>query len=179
METEDELRRPPPPCPYQAGPARLYLPDNALAGTLALLQRARRLESGVYWYGTKTKEGDGQVKLVVAPLQYMSWSNFVVSTQALTAIVSRLPDDWKPLAQVHSHPGARVEHSNYDDRMASSKRALSVVFPHYGHCRVSFPGDVGVHEYQNNYWHLLDTEAARRRITVTTAADVQVEDHRQ
>lgn len=89
----------------------------------------------------------------------------------------RLPDDWKPLAQIHSHPGIRVEHSNYDDRMMSSRRALSLVFPAYGHPRSSFPHGVGVHEWQNEYWHLLDEAKAKRRVIVADG-NVKIEDFR-
>ena len=79
---------------------------------------------------------------------------------------------------MHSHPGLSVEHSTYDDRMASSRRALSLVFPCYGRCpNAAFPTGVGVHEWQSDYWHLLDLERARRRVVVVDGG-VKVEDFR-
>jgi hypothetical protein len=57
----------------------------------------------------------------------MSWGNYHVSAQDFGEVVHRLPDNWKPLTQVHSHPVLRVEHSSYDDRMVSSHRVLSLV----------------------------------------------------
>jgi hypothetical protein len=177
VENEDESCRPAPLRPYQPGSDRLRLPASALTATLSLLQRAGRRESGLFWYGTKDAVGNARVAYVVAPRQRMTWGNYLVSAEALAEVVHRLPDDWKPLAQVHSHPGLRIEHSIYDDRMASSRRALSLVFPCYGDLREKFPGTVGVHEFQNDYWYLLDAENAARRVTVCDG-DVKVDDLR-
>jgi len=177
MESEDDIRRPPPLRPYRAGTACLRVSVIALEATLALLQRAGCRESGVFWYGPRDALGDGDVAYVVAPKQRMFWGNYGVSAAALSEVVHRLPDGWKPLAQIHSHPGLNVEHSNYDDQMASSWRALSLVFPAYGRYAGPFPDGVGVHEWQDNYWHLLDDESARRRIAVTRG-QIEVDDFR-
>lgn len=79
MENEDELRRPPPPRPYQATGLQLSVPSDALSGTLALLQRAGRRESGVFWYGTRDAVGNGVVRYAVAPRQRMTWGNYLVA----------------------------------------------------------------------------------------------------
>lgn len=177
MDSEDELWRPKPSRPYESTTARLQVPQAALDGTSRLLQRAGRRESGVFWYGSKDSDGGGTVKYIVAPPQRMAPRNYHVSAGALTDIVSRLPNDWKALAQVHSHPGIRVEHSCYDDRMASSRRALSLVFPLYGRATDPFPAGIGVHEFQIDYWHLLDEETAAKRILVCDG-HVKIEDQR-
>lgn len=177
MDSEDALFRPAPAQPYQPVKLQLRVPTEALTATLMLLQRAGRCESGLFWYGPKDTIGNGTVMWVVAPRQRMAWGNYHISAEALAEIVYRLPDDWKPLAQVHSHPGSDVEHSNYDDRMASSRRALSLVFPCYGRPIAPFPNGVGVHEWQSGYWHLLDLECATRRVVVIGGA-VKVEDFR-
>jgi hypothetical protein len=177
MDDEDDLFRPPPPCPYQPGAAQLHVPMTALTATLTLLQRAGRRESGVFWYGARQPDGSGQVAYVVAPRQRMSWGNYHVPAAALAEVVHRLPEGWKPLAQVHSHPGVRVEHSNYDDRMASSRKALSLVFPFYGRLSSAFSAGVGVHEWQADYWHLLAPDIASQRV-VLTDGEVRVEDFR-
>lgn len=177
MDSEDELMRPPPLRPYMLVQARLDLPQSALQATLALLQRAGARESGLFWYGPKDSVGNGQVSYVVAPRQTMTWGNYHVPAEALSEIVRGLDDGWSPLAQVHSHPGPRVEHSLYDDRMVSTRRALSLVFPSYGRSRESFPTGVGVHEFQNDYWYLLETADAARRV-VLCAGNVKVDDFR-
>jgi hypothetical protein len=178
MEDEDDLLRPRPVHPYRPVDLQLRVPASALTATLELLCRAGRRESGVFWYGPRDYVGNGEVAYVVAPRQRMSWGNYAVSGEALAEVVNRLLDGWKPLAQVHSHPGSRVEHSNYDDRMASSRRALSLVFPLYGRdTGEQFPAGVGVHEWQDDYWHLLDSGFARRRVILVDGT-VQVEDMR-
>jgi hypothetical protein len=118
------------------------------------------------------------VKLVVAPRQAMQRANYLIPAEAVAQVVRQLPDDWRPLAQVHSHPGIWVEHSRYDDRMALSQRVLSLVFPRYGHAMpAAFPSAVGVHECQDGYWHLLPEALAASRLRVT-AETVQVVDLR-
>ena len=107
----------------------------------------------------------------------MTRGNYTIPADALAEVVYRLPDDWKPLAQVHSHPGKRVEHSSYDDRMMSSRRALSLVFPVYGRSDEPFPVGIGIHEWQNDYWHLLDLASAEGRVVIVNGT-VQVEDMR-
>lgn len=165
METEDLSRRAPPPRPYAPRASTLTVPKAALDATIALLQKAGRRESGLFWYGPRSGAGDGEVKLVVAPQQEMHWGNYHIPAEALAIIVRKLPDDWRPLAQIHSHPNAWVEHSRYDDRMVVARRALSLVFPNYGRYEpAAFPTGVGVHEFQEGYWHLLDIAVAARRV---------------
>lgn len=177
IEFEDSLRRPSPLLPYRTENLKLDVPVNAVTITLELLQRAARRESGLFWYGERDAVGNGLVTYVVAPRQRMTRGNYHVSPQALAEVVNRLPTNWKPLAQVHSHPGISVEHSNYDDRMASSRRVLSLVFPLYGRSQAPFPIGVGIHEYQNNYWYLLNQEDAARRVILING-DVCYEDLR-
>jgi JAB domain-containing protein similar to deubiquitination enzymes len=177
MDSEDEFKLLPPVLPYRPTCAQLRVPAGALAATLALLQRAGRNESGLLWYGPDNGSGCADVAYVAAPRQRMTWGNYAVSPQALGQIVARLADGWKPLAQIHSHPGMGVEHSNYDDKMISSRKILSLVFPRYGHFAGRFPSGVGVHEWQDGYWHMLDDTDATRRIVIS-AGEVKVEDWR-
>lgn len=177
MNTEDELKRSVPPFPHEPGTARLFLPLEALKATHQLLQLAGRRESGVMWYGPKDACGNGTVHYVLAPRQQMRRRNYHVSAEALAELVHRLPEGYKPLAQVHSHPGEWVEHSSYDDTMVSSQRILSLVFPFYGRQTSAFLHGVGVHEWQNGYWHYLDSESAANRVSLVDG-EVCVEDMR-
>lgn len=179
MDDEDHLPRPPPATPYRPGQAVLRLSAEAVHGTHLLLQRAGERESGALWYGPRTEDGSADVRLVVAPRQRMSRFNYHIEAEAVAEIVRQLPADWRPLAQVHSHPGPWVEHSRYDDRMAMSKRALSIVFPFFGlGLPTPFPSAIGVHEFQDGYWHLLDGDVANARVAVTPGP-VQVADLRR
>jgi len=177
MNMEDEFKRNPPPLPYEPGTVRLFLPLEALKATHRLLRIAGGRESGVMWYGTKDANGNGTVCYVVSPRQQMRWGNYHVSAEALAEVVHRVPEGWKPLAQVHSHPGKWVEHSSYDDEMVSSHRILSLVFPSYGRKTRGFLHGVGVHEWQNGYWHRLDPDSAKKRICPSDG-EVRVEDMR-
>lgn len=165
--SEDLLRRRPPAAPYRAGDAVLFVPERAVAATLELLQRFGRLEACVFWFGTRSREG-GTVEAVLAPRQRMTWGNYLVAPQAMIEMADMLPvEAWKPLAQVHSHPGAGVEHSTYDDEMVSSRRSLSLVFPFYGRWADPWPKGVGIHEHQDGYWHLLPSAEAAERVRLT------------
>ncbi len=177
MDSEDDFFRPSPLSLYRPSGLQLRVPSDAVTATLSLLCQAGSRESGLFWYGSRDASGHGTVTYVVAPRQRMSWGNYHISAQDLGEVVHRLPDDWKPLAQVHSHPGVRVEHSNYDDHMVSSHRVLSVVFPSYGRGVEPFPVGVGVHEWQDDYWHLLDFTSAQCRIVLIDGT-VRVEDFR-
>lgn len=178
MKNEDDLQREPPPAPYVPAIAQLFVPMQALEATYELLQKAGRRESGVIWYGPRDEQGCGIVRFVVAPRQKMHWGNYAISVEALTEIVHQLPNGWKPLAQIHSHPEDWVEHSTYDDEMVSSHRILSLVFPFYGRRRSGgFLQGVGIHEWQNGYWHLLEGDDRAHRVQ-STEGNVLVEDMR-
>src|SRR5205085_7741637 len=117
-------------------------------------------------YGPKDAAGNGRVTYIAAPRQHMAPRNYHVPSDALSELVRGLAENWVPLAQVHSHPGVNVEHSNYDDRMLSTRKALSLVFPFYGHPDDRFPRGIGIHEFQIDYWHLLDAGNAARRVII-------------
>jgi len=56
-------------------------------------------------------------------------------------------------------------------------RILSLVFPSYGRETRGFLHGVGVHEWQNGYWHRLDPDSAKKRICPSDG-EVRVEDMR-
>lgn len=70
-----------------------------------------------------------------------------------------------------------MEHSTYDDEMVSSHRILSLVFPFYGRRNEGFLQGVGIHEWQNRYWHLLEGDYRAHRVQ-RTEEEVMVEDMR-
>jgi hypothetical protein len=163
--------------PYQLVDACLEVPIDAIEATLALLRSAGARESGLFWYGPRTG-ANGVVRSVRAPRQVMHPFNYTVDTAALSQMAAALPDDFRTLAQIHSHPGPWVEHSRYDDAMVGSRRALSLVFPDYGRLSRSWPQGVGVHEFQNGYWHLLTDEQAAARVRLTARANIERLDFR-
>ncbi len=63
------------------------------------------------------------------------------------------------LAQIHTHPGTWVEHSEHDDERAYSQRAgaLSIVVPNYGRGGVVLE-DCGLHVREEGEWRMLSLE---------------------
>lgn len=179
MTSEDIAPRPRPAKPYQPDGRRLFCPPSALEATLLLLRRFGPLEACAFWFGQRDEAGDARVRAVIAPRQAMHRGFYDVPAACTTEMADHVePMGLKPLAQIHSHPGRLVEHSRYDDRMASSRRALSLVIPLYGHWRETWPTGVGVHEYQEGYWHLLSQADASRRVLLTGDDSVHVADLR-
>lgn len=174
----DEFFRPMPFCAYKPSDRRLHLPANALEITLGYLRCVGSHESCVFWYGHRTELGDGEVAAIFAPQQRMTWGNYDVSAAAMSHMLGHVKDDWRPLAQIHSHPGKMVEHSSYDDQMVSSRRILSIVFPFYGRWNGLWPNHIGVHEWQENYWHLLSDVDASKRVQLSESAPIVAKDLR-
>jgi hypothetical protein len=169
-ESDDSLlRRPVPSQPYVRSGLILTVPAGVLDATLRVFQSyaRRRVESSCFWYGVRDEAGNGRVLSVAVAKQFNHWGNYRVEADAVAAIASATrAHDWKNLSQVHTHPGTSVEHSRYDDAHANSRRALSVVFPLYGLWKGKWPGGVGIHEFQNDYWHLLSPADAAARIAI-------------
>ena len=175
--SDDDQRRAPPARPYAPNGSARLLPADALAAASALLRAAGQREACVFLYGTR--RGDhAVVEAVRAPAQANTRFNYHVEAAAMSLMSSTLADEWRPLAQVHSHPGVGVEHSRYDDLMVASRRALSFVFPNYGRIGGDWPSGIGVHEWQDGYWHLLSPELATSRVWMGPVAGVDVRDLR-
>lgn len=178
MLDEDFLKRPPAPRPYMAGPAVLHIPPSAVVATRSLLQRAGRKEACVFWFGEKNGEAS-VVKSVRAPEQRCMPGNYHVEVEWMSNMVRNMPAGWRPLAQIHSHPGVNTEHSRYDDKMISSRKILSLVFPTYGVPSAPWPRGVGIHEWQSDYWHMLAPVYADRRIKLMDDCSIEVKDFRR
>jgi hypothetical protein len=174
-----------------AGPAaswedrgrRLLLPADlpgAVARAFAGQARAR-LEAGALLYGTRGGR-DGVADTVhglVVPQQEGYRARYHVPHAAIAAAsAATIGRGWVTLAQIHCHPAAGVEHSWYDDRHAVSVRAISIVLPFYGRDPGHWPGRIGVHEYQDGWWHLLTAGQATARISFADNAPLRIIDLR-
>lgn len=166
-----------PPTPYRPT-GQLQVPRRAIQWIMEVCQRSGRLETCCFWYG-QVLPTHGLVQAVVVPQQRQSWGNYSVSPIAMRAVHALMsPMGLRNLAQVHSHPGRLVEHSLYDDEMANSRKALSIVFPNYGRYTQVWPTGVGVHEFQEGYWHLLSDADAARRVVLVDSHEVKLIDCR-
>lgn len=165
--------------PARAEPAIervLYVPDSVLVATwLAFQEGARlRVESTVRWAGPAplSRAPHQVVTTVVNPVQRVSRGYFEVPHEGTRAMGEALVHHGLVnLAQVHTHPGRWVDHSEWDDDHAYSTRegALSLVWPCYG--RELRPSEEwGVHERRGGAWVRLDSAAVVGRIIVVPGA---------
>lgn len=172
-----------PPAAWEDRGLRLLLPaclPGAVTRAFALVTRAR-LEAGALLYGTRGSR-DGAADTVhglVIPHQEGHRARYHVPHAAIAAAsAATIGRGWVTVAQLHSHPSADVEHSAYDDHHAVSVRAISLVLPFYGRDPGDWRGRIGVHEYQDGWWHLLTAGQAATRISFADDAPLQVIDLR-
>lgn len=177
MQYSQSLWRPRPRMPYKPGSAVLIVSSDAVAATHDLLQKAGRNEACVFWYGERGSE-ISQVYSVRAPQQQSNRGNYHVEPENMGEMVRSLPDGWRPLAQIHSHPGHGTEHSTYDDKMISSRNILSIVFPFYGKRASPWPSGIGVHEWQAEYWHMLTPRQVLTRLRLGEQKGLDIRDFR-
>lgn len=130
-----------------------------------------QLEWCALLYGTRHDAG-ADIDCVVVPAQDNHRTFYNVTGDAMAA-ASASAGDWLLVGQVHAHPGVDVEHSTIDDEKAASLKALSLVLPHYGSRLPALDG-LGVHDYQQHYWHLLEDTVGRKKITVTPQAPMPI-----
>jgi proteasome lid subunit RPN8/RPN11 len=168
MKDETLLWRPAPPSRYAPTGKVLTVPKQTLAHTAAVLRSVGMVESACLWLGTLDGDGNGLVNAVVSPRQVNRPTNYSVPGEAMLQVAALARErGWTVVGAVHSHPGKGVEHSRYDDEMTPSRRAVSIVMPHYGHWTEPWPRGLGVHEYFAQYWHLLSDEHAQRRVALS------------
>ncbi len=162
----------------------LLVPREILVTTWhALAATARRgVEGTVRWAGPAGVVGDviQVVTTVVVPDQIGLEGSFVVPHEAVRRMGAALRSNGLVnLAQLHTHPGAWVGHSAWDDAEAYSRRngALSIVWPFYGALLPSLEM-CGVHECQDGCWVQLHGEQrARRMQLVDSVLDLRTPNH--
>lgn len=173
-------RRPPPPSPYRPTGRLLLVPLSVLQETVRKLQSVGSLEACCLWLGGRSEDGTERVEAVVVPKQVNRLLNYAVDSFAMKAANAVAKQSgWTLIANVHSHPGSDTEHSEYDDIMMPSRKALSVVVPHHGRWPAeNWPHGYGVHEFVEDYWHLLNPRQVDQRVKIDAARPVQVRDLR-
>jgi len=119
----------------------------------------KRVEQVGYFDGYEL--GDhGIVTTITIPEARLERGYFEVSPEAMSAAGKHLRQLGQVrLAQVHTHPGTWVDHSEHDDERAYSQRAgsLSIVLPNYARGGV-FLEDCGIHVREEDDWRMLSPE---------------------
>jgi hypothetical protein len=133
-----------------------------------------RVEAACFWFGVDTETRQVVTTLAIPHLR-QSWGHYRVDADSLRRLAAEMrAQGLVNLAQVHTHPSARVGHSPYDDENAYSTRegALSLVWPHYGAVLYHDLTGVGVHERRGGRWaRLRDEDIGHRIRLVDSIAD--------
>jgi proteasome lid subunit RPN8/RPN11 len=165
MNDESSVWRLPPQIPYRGTGKIARAGEAALTATLGILQSVGHREAACLWLGRILDSGESVVEAVVAPKQTNRLGNYSIDPAAMQEVAKiARPNKWTLVAAIHSHPGSSVEHSRYDDEMTPSRSAISIVFSHYGRGRGELMTHAGVHEFVDDYWHLLPPIDAQKRI---------------
>jgi proteasome lid subunit RPN8/RPN11 len=119
----------------------------------------RRHEGIVYWCGKQCR-GDWIVTTCIAPYAYTTPGSFETSASDNAKVITALNAAGLELvAQVHSHPGGSVGHSNGDSRGALMpyEGFLSIIAPDYG-CGPIWPlTHCGVHRFESGRFRRFTT----------------------
>jgi hypothetical protein len=152
---------------------RLVLPASIVTESVRLLRRWRKRETVIYWVG-EAHPDVAVVTSVVRPRQHNTPGSFHVSSEANADIVVWLcAHQLKLLAQLHTHPGSYVGHSDGDDLGASLAFLgfYSIVVPHYGRSGILPLKQCGVHVFQNSFLELPPPIADKQIQIVPHVAD--------
>lgn len=167
--------------PYNWDGRVLHISQALLDLTFCVFEsyRDRSVEACCFWYGRHVSDTISKVCAVVVPHQINRRLNFDVPSSSIPPVSEATRrKGWKNLVQLHSHPDRDVEHSSYDDLHVNSRRALSIVLPNYGAPTMDWLDEVGLHEFQNDYWHYLSPHHASNRLSFEYSDEVELIDLR-
>lgn len=152
---------------------KLLLPARFWSRALVVLrERPNRRERVAYFDGAELLDEQGETVGVVTTLTVPHARSragfFDVSADDMSEAGRHFrPHGLVRLAQIHSHPGSWVGHSEVDDSQAYSQRqgAISIVVPNYA---LTAPGfmECGVHLRGTDAWVELNDEQKRSLIRV-------------
>lgn len=150
----------------------LLITEGVIAGTRAALESAgtRRVrhEGVVYWAG-RSVANDQLAIAAIVPHAQTSARNYQVTAEANAHAIAWMCDHGLELvAQVHSHPGEFVEHSDWDDAHAAFpfEGLWSIVVPNYGRRGLVPIEHCGVHRFESGGFRVLDAAEAAASIRI-------------
>jgi len=159
----------------QTGTARqsiTWVSVSVLEHTAQVLRQsgngATKHEGIVYWAG-RHLGSETVVTTCIAPAARSTWGSFSTSSGTNARVVMYLAEHGlELLGQVHSHPGAVVDHSDGDDERALMpyEGFVSIVVPRYGRNGLRPLTNCGVHVYENSRFRRLPESAVMSRFHV-------------
>lgn len=129
--------------------------------------RKKGVEQVCYFDGIRSGE-DGVVVALTLPQAKLFSDHFEVSPDAMSQAGKHLRRfQVKRLMQIHTHPGAWVGHSPWDDAKAYSQLdgALSLVLPNHARARPRFE-DAGVHIRTHRGWEQLTKQRTAEMVRI-------------
>ncbi|MCX6344911.1 MAG: hypothetical protein NT018_07535 [Armatimonadetes bacterium] len=159
---------------YQVNPLdqRLVISSTIINETLELLCSYRDKlgahEGVVYWAGLFVP-GCTVVVCVIAPEAITTAGSFTIGPQAnARAISAAVRHGWRIVAQVHSHPSSKVDHSIGDDQEAFLPYPgyLSIVVPDYAMIPASSVAKWGFHAYCASGFQRLSSSSLQQQLLV-------------
>jgi hypothetical protein len=150
---------------------RLWIPEPVLSETERLLRSyggAEDHEGIVYWGGIETPAG-AVALTALSPTAATTWGSFRTEASANTDLVLTLAcHELSLVAQVHSHPGDWVDHSDGDDAgaLVRFEGFWSLVVPRFARAGLQPLHRVGIHLFEDGTFRRLGWEAVTARVRV-------------
>ncbi len=137
----------------------ITIPDTVWSLMLEQFKTAKKnIERVAYLDGVERAAGDGTVTTLVIPDARLEVDWYEVPAESMSEAGAHFRrHGMVRLAQVHTHGGAWVGHSDRDSEKAYSQAvgALSLVVPFHGRFK-THPNDCGVNLREDEGWRLLD-----------------------
>src|SRR5437867_1627638 len=154
---------------------RLWLPEGVVLETERRLRSycgPEEHEGVVYWGGTETPGGP-VVLTALSPTAATTRGSFRTDADANTTLVLTLARlDLVLVAQVHSHPGDCVDHSDGDDSgaLVRFQGFWSLVVPQFARSGMQQLSRLGIHLYDAGQFRRLSSEAVTARVRILPGA---------
>lgn len=149
--------------------------ETVLAATLRGLQSFGDVngphEGIVYWAGREQPQ-EWVMTTVIVPEAVTTYGSFRTSAAANARVVALLAAaELVLLAQIHSHPGKLVDHSDGDDADALMpyENFLSIIVPYYGKATLWPLDQCGVHRFEHSRFRRLTPKEVAATIRLVPA----------
>ena len=157
-------------------PPRVVLHESVLPSSLSWLREAhdeRSAHEGIIYWAGKSFGTHWIVTTCIAPQATTTRGSFMTSAVSNAEVISFLASQELELfAQVHSHPGEWVDHSDGDSEGAFMpyQHFLSIVAPRYGQAGIWPLTQCGVHRFEAGRFRRLANVEVNATFSLVAAA---------
>lgn len=161
---------------------KFRLPSGLIRATERVLRRYGDLKppnQGLVYWGGEANFDSIDIKLLFAPRIVSDERRVVVDQRENSRYVSKLNNiGSRHIAQVHTHPGNIVDHSQVDNELAAFRvpGLLSIVVPSYCHAGMEPLTMCGVHRYDRWGFIRLTENYVLRNFEIFDSDDFLLED---